>query len=248
MGIFELAVPSLPGSRNRSALGGIMLLLPLALSACSNTRDVYASGPWGPPRPRDAAATLYTSPWYTSQYRPVDAPYPAPPSDYAPTPRASAEPMEPIGPWAKRSASLPPRDDAVSSDYAHLPPAQAPLTGQQETTSPAPRAPEAKPAGSASVPRPQERRLTSLTGNWTAQTSGGAPCRLHLSSVAALDLYKASTAQCSNKALQNVNAWSLRNGEVTLYSQGSLVLRARGEGDALHGALEGTSIMVKLSR
>jgi len=249
MGVFESMMPIPLDCLRRSSLRGFLLLLPVALSACSNTRDVYSSGPWGPPRPPDSAAALYSGPWGAAQYRPIAPSYPVRPSGFGPAPRASVELLEPIGPWAKRNTSpTQPNGEVTSNDYAHLPPAQTEAPAQQEQATAAPPAPASKPSTPKPAARSQDRRLTSLTGSWTAQTSGSAPCRLHLSSVAALDLYKASTAQCGNQALQNVNAWSLRNGEIVLYARGSVVLRARGEGETLHGALEGTSTLVKLSR
>ena len=246
IGMHDLTPPISRPLPRRATLVRPLLFLPLVLTACSNTRDVYTSGPWGPPRPRDAATTPYSGPWNSQPYQPVAAPYSVPAAPAGPSVRVLVEPMEPIGPWAKRRVtSTMPNGENAASEYASPPAAQEPVSGQKSS---APPAPDAKPVASAVATRRPEKRLTSMTGNWTVQASGGASCRLHLSSVAALDLYKASTAQCADKALQNVNAWNLRDGVVVLYSQGSAVLQARGDGNVLHGALEGTTILVKLSR
>lgn len=245
MGMFVSKQPIHLRSPNRSASCVFLLLAPLTLSACSNTRDVYASGPWGPPRPRDATATPYTDLWSPPQYGTIGTIGGGPPAGIAPTARVVVEPMEPIGPWMKRHAS---GREAAPGDYARLPPAQESAPALEGIPPAAAQAPDVRNVPRNPSPRREERRLTSMTGNWTVRAAGVAPCRLHLSSVAALDLYKASTADCSNKALQSINAWSLRNGQVVLYSRGSVVLRAGGESETLYGALEGTSVMVKLSR
>ncbi len=85
-------------------------------------------------------------------------------------------------------------------------------------------------------------------GNWTIKPANGAPCRLNLTSVPTLDLYKASISSCSSNALQNVNSWNIRNGNIVLYARGSVVARMNTEGAPLKGMLEGSSIPLTLSR
>lgn len=247
MGVFVSKLPIVPHSLTRF-VRCVFLFAPLALSACSNTRDVYASGPWGPPRPRDTTAALYANPWGPAQYGAIGTFNGVPPSDAASTARVSIEPMEPVGPWTKRR--LPPAalSGEAREEQAYLPPAQEAAPTQQDRSPATPRVPDTRSTEANPPQRPQERRLTSMTGNWNASTAGGVSCRLHLSSVATLDLYKASTANCGNKTLQSINAWSLRNGQLALYSRGNVVLRASGESGIMHGVLEGTGVMVRLSR
>ena len=90
---------------------------------------------------------------------------------------------------------------------------------------------------------------STLVGTWTARDAAGATCRVQLSSSPALDLYRASAANCANKDLSRVNAWDYRDGEVYLYqSGGTVAARLRGSGGSLSGALAKSGAPLTLAR
>ncbi|GJD99436.1 AprI/Inh family metalloprotease inhibitor [Methylobacterium isbiliense] len=90
---------------------------------------------------------------------------------------------------------------------------------------------------------------SGVVGGWTARDATGATCRVTLASTPALDLYKASSAGCSNKDLAKVTAWDYRDGEVYLYQPGGTVAaRLRPGGGGLDGALSKSGAPLTLAR
>lgn len=89
-----------------------------------------------------------------------------------------------------------------------------------------------------------------VIGTWTAQEATGSSCKVQLSSSPSLDLYRATAAGCSNRDLQQVNAWDYRDGEVYLYQRGgSVVARLRvGSAGAMNGAIAKSGAGLSLSR
>ncbi|MGO4707479.1 AprI/Inh family metalloprotease inhibitor [Microvirga sp. 2MCAF38] len=92
------------------------------------------------------------------------------------------------------------------------------------------------------------RGPTSFVGTWTIRPGTGASCKLNLSSVAALDLYKASISRCSTSALQDVNSWAIKNGNIVLYARGSVIARMASDGNSFRGVIEGTNVPLTISR
>jgi len=102
--------------------------------------------------------------------------------------------------------------------------------------------------GSQPTSAPAAPTRSAVTGGWTAREAAGGSCRITLSSAPALDLYKASTSGCAGRDLQSVNAWDLRDGEVYLYSRGSVVARLKGGGSSFNGVLAKSGAPLTLSR
>jgi len=77
---------------------------------------------------------------------------------------------------------------------------------------------------------------------------GSFSCRIQLSSVPSLDLYKASAQGCSSDTLRSVNGWSFRDDQVILYSRGRVVARLSGAEAALAGALSDSNSDITMTR
>ncbi|MBD2745539.1 AprI/Inh family metalloprotease inhibitor [Microvirga sp. BT688] len=91
------------------------------------------------------------------------------------------------------------------------------------------------------------QRPSSYAGMWKASV-GSASCRIQLSSVPSLDLYKASVQACSNNALKTVNGWSIRDNQVILFSRGQVVARLSGAEAALSGRLNDSEAALTMTR
>ncbi|RDI54826.1 protease inhibitor Inh [Microvirga subterranea] len=214
----------------------------LALSACNGTGTVYDRGPWSHVPKTEPLPQLYTGPWRAPPVEAIEEIGHPIASGHARS-ASSIEPMEPIGRWASRSRT------ELSEDIA--PPFHdAPVVGEPPLTSPIPEPSQviSKDGPAPQAPLPQTRRRTALTGNWSADEGNGRRCRVQLSSVPSLDLYKASSAQCASKALQEINAWSMVDGDIVLYSRGRVVSRLKGEDTAYSGALNGSGGSITLTR
>ncbi len=223
-------------------------LLPLVmLTACAGSQRF--GGPGYGPAPV-ARAPVYNEPMQ-----------PAPPIQSAPI---TSEPLPPPGGYPSASAQAggypPPGQPGVGA--GGLPPPsdpffdpQAARPGQQPGQPSAEPAPQQRNqvanvnpgAGGGGAPAPTRN---SVVGSWTAQEATGSSCRVQLSSSPTLDLYRASANGCSNRDLQQVNAWDYRNGEVYLYQRGgSVVARLRvGSGGAMNGAITKSGAALSLNR
>lgn len=222
----------------RLICGSVLLPLVSVLAGCSSTSTVYGSGPWGRSPHLDPSRSVYSSPWYPPPHYPVaEEIYTSPPAQ-----KPAPEPMEPIGPWASRRAA--PAEIEEDLDSPLLPSGQ--VTPEEHGKS-APIVSKSAPDEQRRTPAPARSRLSTLTGTWTIQ-GGSDSCRLQLSSVPALDLYKASSARCSNKALQDVNAWSVREGNLLLFSRGRVVARLKEDDANFIGSLEGGGALIRLTR
>lgn len=105
----------------------------------------------------------------------------------------------------------------------------------------------------AAIPAPAQAQprvsRTTFVGTWRASEPGGGACRVTLSSSPSLDLYRASTAGCSNEDLSRISAWDLRNDEIYLYRQGGAVAaRLRASPGAMQGVLSRSGAPVALAR
>jgi hypothetical protein len=167
-----------------------------------------------------------------------NAPAEEPVATAVPSGSVTAEPLPP-----------PPGAGGVVADEPGLPPPGPPGPGPvvADVPSPAPvevireeRRPAAAAAGSGRF---------GVVGGWTAREATGATCRVQLASTAALDLYKASAANCANRDLSRVTAWDFRDGEVFLYQPGGAVAaRLRENGGGLEGVLAKSGAPLSLSR
>ena len=148
-----------------------------------------------------------------------------------------------------------PIDAAPSGAIASAP--LAPIESQPLSPvggSPMPSSSSAAPGDVAALPQPSlpapaAPSRTAMVGNWILREASGESCRVQLSSSPALDLYKASAANCANKDLAKLNAWDYRNGEVYLYQRGgSVVARMRSSGSGLEGVLSKSRAPLSMAR
>jgi hypothetical protein len=220
--------------------GLLTVLIPLA--ACNGTGTVYDRGPWSHVRGAEPTPQVYTAPWRPPPVEAVEEiGYPPAPASIAPG--VTAEPMEPMGRWASRNtAGLPPD---IASPLYDDPAVRAPPSPGALPPLVSKEAPEPVEADGRRSPAKGAR---SLTGNWSADEGSGKPCRVQLSSVPALDLYKASSAQCASKPLQDVNAWNVVEGDIVLYSRGRVLSRLKGDDSTFTGALNGQGAPITLRR
>lgn len=141
---------------------------------------------------------------------------------------------------AVESSSLPPAQGAVMAPDPNFPPAPSAnagvVAGLEAATTPV-----------AAPPTPPPATRSGAVGRWTAKEASGN-CGVTLSSTPSLDLYRASTSGCSNKDLQSVNAWELRDGEVYLYARGGVVARLRDSGGQFNGVIAKSGAPLSLSK
>lgn len=236
-----LPLPALPWPR--LALPRLLrlagLLPVLGLAACAGSQRFSGPGP---------GSMAGRGPVYSEPLQP------APPISSAPI---TAEPLPPPGGYP--AASAPPVGGGAGLPAPGDPffDPQAAAQGQQPVervieTPPGQRGQVAN-ANPSSTPGPARGGVGSrdgVVGNWTAQEATGGSCKVQLSSSPSLDLYRASASGCSNRELQQVNAWDYRNGEVYLYQRGgSVVARLRvASGGAMNGAVTKSGAALSLNR
>ncbi len=214
-----------------------------ALSACNSAGNMHSQGPWGPSAaPRSYPE--YSAPWggppaasgYGVPVQPVAAPPYLVQTDALPSRRVYGFHLEP---------ELPPGPPIVESAFgvSSTPEPQS-LPGQQasthHTTSPSV---QANAPGIITPPQ----RASSYAGTWKANV-GSSSCRIQLSSVPSLDLYKASAQGCSDAALRTVNGWSFRDDQVVLFSRGQVIARLSGAEAALAGTLSSSKTELTMTR
>lgn len=235
----------------------IVRLAPVAavslLSACSTTGSPYTQGPWGP-SPVQRAHSQHSAPWRGRN--------PAAFADLVNEPAPNAvfagdvEPRVPSpGRLARSDAELP--FDPLPHDYEMRPSDPAPVDGAPlDGLLQGPEVAEDMPAPSREAALPSTdpavvsapTRVSSYAGNWKAMDDKGASCRVQLSSVPALDLYKASASGCANESLKGVNAWSFRENTVMLYSRGEVVARLSGLEASLSGSFSRSEDALRMTR
>ncbi|MBB3017303.1 hypothetical protein FHR70_000343 [Microvirga lupini] len=215
------------------------------VSACNSTDNPYRRGPWGTAStPRSYPA--YSGPWgrppvgalYEAAVQPAYAPL-----HIAETPlhasrnghEVQLEPELPPGPLPDRSVSQ------VGSELGPLPS----LSVEQSASAQG----EANAQVGASAPGifTPPQRPSSYAGTWKANV-GAASCRIQLSSVPSLDLYKASAQGCSSNSLKAVNGWSIRDNQVILFSRGEVIARLSGAEAALSGRINGSETEMTMTR
>jgi len=215
-----------------------------AMSACNSNGALYDQGPWGAGYARKRYPE-YSAPWG----RPIGEP-----SQYAVSEAATA-PIEIDVVRAKR-----PREVILEADLGPAPAAQEvvtlapsepanlarPLAVPERpllATRTDPADAQSSPPGVFSPPR----RASSYAGTWNAKV-GASSCKVQLSSVPSLDLYKASTQGCTHEAVRSINGWSFRENQVILFSRGQLVARLSGAEAALTGTLNSSGSEISMSR
>lgn len=214
-------------------LAGLVPLLGLAACAGSQRFSGPGSGP--------ARAPVYSEPLQS-----------APPISSAPV---MSEPLPPPGGYPVASAppaggaGLPPPSDPFFDPQA-APQGQQPVERVTEAPQLRGQVANANPNPAPAPARSPGASRDAVVGSWTAQEATGGSCRVQLSSAPSLDLYRASANGCSNRELQQVNAWDYRDGEVYLYQRGgSVVARLRvSGGGAMNGAVTKSGAALSLNR
>lgn len=238
-------------SLRTSALLRAASLLPLVLlTACAGSQRFggYGSGSgqavarapvYG--EPIQSAPQIQSAP-ITSEPLPPPGGYPSPPPQSGGYPAGGPAP----GP-----GGMPPQNDPFFDPQAAQPGQQPPAQRPVEPAPPqvANANPGATPGGGSTRSGAVSTR-DGVIGNWTAQEATGGSCRVQLSSSPSLDLYRANATGCSNRDLQQVNAWDYRDGEVYLYQRGgAVVARLRvGSGGAMNGAITKSGAGLSLNR
>lgn len=218
-------------------------LLPLVmLTACAGSQR-FTGGP-GPV----ARAPVYNEPIQS-----------APPISSG---AVTAEPLPPPGGYpaagypagSPQPGALPPPSDPFYEPQGAPPGQQPPV---ERVIEPAPQqrnqlanANPGATSGGGSTRSGSVSSRDGVIGTWTAQEATGSSCKVQLSSSPSLDLYRATAAGCSNRDLQQVNAWDYRDGEVYLYQRGgSVVARLRvGSAGAMNGAIAKSGAGLSLNR
>lgn len=231
---------------NRKSVSGVaMFMVAGMVSACNSTDSPYRQGPWGhASTPRSYPA--YSGPWgarpavagYAVAVQPAHAPAyvaEAPSHPVRIGYEVHLEPELPPGPPLDRTTL-----DAGSGPEPLSSPVPQQLASSQRETS-------ADIQASAPGVFTPPQRPSSYAGMWKANV-GSASCRIQLSSVPSLDLYKASAQGCSSNALKTVNGWSIRENQVILFSRGQVVARLSGAEAALSGRLNGSEAEVTMTR
>ena len=237
-------------SLRTSALLRAASLLPLVLlTACAGSQRFGGYGPGS--GQAVARAPVYGEPVQSAppiQSAPITSEPLPPPGGYPSAPQAGGYP--PGGP----APGAPPQNDPFFDPQATQPGQQPPV--QQRPADPAPTGNQVANAEPGATPGGRSTRSGAVSsrdgviGNWTAQEATGGSCRVQLSSSPSLDLYRASANGCSNRDLQQVNAWDYRDGEVYLYQRGgSVVARLRvGSAGAMNGAITKSGAGLSMSR
>jgi len=236
--------------QHRQPIIVVLLGLSGTLSACNSTDMLYSQGPWGPAYVRRSYPE-YSAPWgrrtviVTQDV--VEGPailYPdgavieppgVQPRRYAVFGQVD---MAPAPGFGAPSAQAQPLLDPPAVAAPSLLPANPPMVADGQAA-PA----QANPPGVFTSPK----RASSYAGSWNAAI-GSVRCKVQLSSVPSLDLYKASTQGCSQDAMRGVNGWGFRDDQVVLFSRGQPVARLSGAEAALSGTLSSSSAAITMTR
>ncbi len=219
------------------------------LAGCNSLSTIDSRGPWGR-YDVNRASPQYSSPWRprSSDERPHLVSEIGQVS-YAASPIRNDRPS-PVHPTYERVAGLPadpqPPSSAVAiskAEVADPAPVETQRVQQQENSARVSAPAEAAP-GVFTAPR----RATSYAGTWQAKDDKGRSCVIHLSSVASLDLYKASTSKCSDESLRQVNMWRFEGTRISLYSRGTETAQLEGTEASLTGALKPSGAALRMTR
>lgn len=241
-------------SLRTSALLRAASLLPLMLlTACAGSQRFggYGSGSGQPV----ARAPVYNEPVQSAppiQSGPITSEPLPPPGGY---PSAPAQPGGyPAGGPTPGPGGMPSQNDPYFDPQAaqpgQQPPAQRPVDQTPQSNQLGGASPGGAIAGAATSRGGAVSSRDGVIGSWTAQEATGGSCRVQLSSSPSLDLYRANATGCSNRDLQQVNAWDYRDGEVYLYQRGgSVVARLRvGSAGTMNGAITKSGAGLSMNR
>ncbi|MGF9761992.1 AprI/Inh family metalloprotease inhibitor [Microvirga sp. 0TCS3.31] len=229
----------------KSASKAAMFMVAGMVSACNSTESPYRQGPWGQAStPRSYPA--YSAPWggkpsvaaYAVTVQPVHEPLHVVETPLHPVRKGHEihlEPELPPGPLLDRPAL----GSDSGPEFLSAPAPQQIAPSQRESSADV----QASAPGVFTPPQ----RPSSYAGMWKASV-GSASCRIQLSSVPSLDLYKASAQGCSSNALKTVNGWSIGDNQVILFSRGQVVARLSGAEAALSGRLNGSEAELTMTR
>lgn len=234
--------------RQRIAGSGTLVALACAISACNSTDAMYQQGPWGPSHVRRSYPE-YSAPWggkllaaphaanvtiHEAHTHISDNVAPA----YAVRREISFEAHVPHPPIGNEPIGM------VDPARSAVEPASSAFQMQAATTETQPTPTlQSSPPGVFTAPR----RASSYAGNWTASV-GGSTCKVRLSSVPSLDLYRATTQGCSHAEISQVNGWSFREDRMVLFARGQPVAHLSGAEASLAGRLNGSGAEIRLSR
>ncbi|WP_114943978.1 AprI/Inh family metalloprotease inhibitor [Microvirga calopogonii] len=224
------------------------LTITAAISACSSTDTSYRPGPWGQGYVRRAYPE-YAAPWgrqLTASPVYMVAEPDVPPMEIVEIPGARPgsrrehrfEPdMGPLPPSPDISVVTPPEPESFATPLPAAPNQPSFAAGSARAE------PQSNPPGVFTAPQ----RATSYAGTWNANV-GATSCKVQLTSVPSLDLYKASAQGCKDEAVRSVNGWSFRENQVVLFSRGTVVGRLSGAEAALAGILSGSGSEIRMTR
>jgi hypothetical protein len=220
------------------------------VSACNSTDMLYSQGPWGPAQVRRSYPE-YAAPWGRQTVIVTQDAIEGPAILY-PDGAVEALGVQPrryevfaevdMPPAAGFHVPKGPADPLLDPPAIATPsplPASPPVLADGQAAAPA----QASPPGMFTSPK----RASSYAGSWDA-TIGSSRCKVQLSSVPSLDLYKASTQGCSQDAMRGVNGWSFRDDQVVLFSRGQPVARLSGAEASLSGSLSNSSAAITMTR
>jgi hypothetical protein len=221
---------------NRKAVStAAMFMIAGTVSACNSTDGPYRQGPWGPAStPRSYPS--YSAPWGGPPAGPVYGVAVQP--VYGSVRKGDEIDLEPdLPPVSPRNR--PTLDVDSHSEVLPGPGLEHSPLLHREASAPA----AASDPGVFTPPQ----RASSYAGSWKASV-GSVSCRIQLSSVPSLDLYKASAQGCSNNALKAINGWSIRDNQVILFSRGQVIARLSGAEAALSGRMNGSETELTMTR
>jgi len=230
---------------NRKTVSKVAIFMAAGMtSACNSTDSPYRQGPWGTVSTA-RSYPAYSAPWggppvvaYGVAARPVPEAIQITEVPLHPTPKGHDILLEP---------ELPPRPIPGRSAVTVGPGSESLVEPGPEQHTPAQRETIADAGTSAPGVITPPQRPSSYAGTWKASV-GSASCRIQLSSIPSLDLYKASAQGCSSVALKAVNGWSIRDDQVILFSRGQVVARLSGAEAALSGRLSGSDTEMTMTR
>jgi len=220
------------------------------LAACNSTDSLYSQGPWGPPGTRHNYPG-YSQPW---GYRGTGSPpreLQQPQLQLAALPPDAKVPVDQAR-ATSRDSGLPEDPQPSFSPPRHEEPSQAPALQERDLTAKGPPAiaPSSLPPAAESPPGvfSAPKRVSSYAGTWKATDGKGGSCTIHLSSMASLDLYKASASKCTIESLRQINTWSFGQDRVVLFSRGKEIARLTGSEASLGGTAGPSDLPFKMTR
>lgn len=224
-----------------------LLAVSCLLAGCNSTDRLYPQGPWNQPGLRRSYPN-YSQPWgyhpdvaKAGELQQVDPLYVAASSEAGVVTRVETRITRRVGALPDDPVTFPPLPVQTEPPAPAL---QDHAVASSTPPSPPPVPTAESPPGVFSAPK----QARSYAGTWSARDGQGASCTIHLSSVASLDLYKASASKCANEHLRSVNTWSFAEDRVVLFSRGKEVARLSGTEASLDGTIRASGRPLKMTR